>query len=237
MRLAARLFHGRFWALALKELRQIRRDRRLTISLIVPPTLQILLFGFALDPDVRALRLGVVDESRTAESRELISTINENRTFELAGSYPTAAALAQALGAGQLDVRVVVPYDFASDRARGQPVTVQVLLNAVNANTAQIALGSARSGPPHARRYGRATESPSTSTFSAPSSPPRSSPADALDPVPAIVEADRWRFPGAKRQPQLSRSFRSGLGGQAGDLAALSLTCSRFRWRSLGATL
>jgi ABC-2 type transport system permease protein len=139
--LAARLFRGRFWALALKELRQIRRDRRLTISLIVPPTLQILLFGFALDPDVRNLRLGVVDESRTAESRELISSITENRTFELTGAYETAAALGQALGTGRLDVGVVVPYDFARERARGRPVTVQILLNAVNANTAQIAQG------------------------------------------------------------------------------------------------
>ena len=52
---------SRFWALALKELRQIRRDRRLTISLIVPPTLQILLFGFALDSNVRNLQLGVIE--------------------------------------------------------------------------------------------------------------------------------------------------------------------------------
>jgi ABC-2 type transport system permease protein len=136
-----RLGGGRFWALALKELRQIRRDRRLTISLIVPPLLQILLFGFALDADVRDLRLGIADESRTAESRELISVITENRTFRLAGSYPTAAALERALGAGHLDVGVVVPSDFARLRARGRPATVQVLLNAVNANTAQIAQG------------------------------------------------------------------------------------------------
>jgi drug efflux transport system permease protein len=135
------LFQGRFWALALKELRQIRRDRRLTISLIVPPILQILLFGFALDADVRDLRLGIVDESRTAESRELISVITENRTFRLAGSYPTTAALEQALSSGRLDVGVVVPYDFARLRARGRPATVQVFLNAVNANTAQIAQG------------------------------------------------------------------------------------------------
>ncbi len=137
----ARLFRGRFWALALKELRQIRRDRRLTISLIVPPVLQLLLFGFALDADVRDLRLGVVDESRTAESRELISAITENRTFRLAGSYPTTAALEEALSSGRLDVGVVVPWDFARLRARGRPATVQVLLNAVNANTAQIAQG------------------------------------------------------------------------------------------------
>lgn len=141
MRAVARLFRGRFWALALKELRQIRRDRRLMISLIVPPTLQIILFGFALDPEVQNLRLGILDESRTAESRELISAITENRTFRLAGSYPTAAALERAIGAGRLDVGVVVPYDYARLLARHRPATVQVLVNAVNANTAQIAQG------------------------------------------------------------------------------------------------
>ena len=135
------LFGGRFWALALKELRQIRRDRRLTISLIVPPTLQVLLFGFALDSDVRNLKLGIVDESRTLESRELISVLTQNRTFRLAGSYQTAATLGEALGTGRLDVGVVVPYDFARRRMRGRPATVQVLLNAANANTAQIAQG------------------------------------------------------------------------------------------------
>ena len=142
MRLAwRRLFGGRFWALALKELRQIRRDRRLTISLVVPPTLQILLFGFALDSDVRNLGLGVVDESRTAESRELISVLTQNPTFRLAGSYATPEALGEELGLGRLDVGVVVPYDFARLRGRGRPAAVQVLLNAANANTAQIAQG------------------------------------------------------------------------------------------------
>lgn len=140
-RLASTLFGQRFWALALKELRQIRRDRRLTISLIVPPTLQILLFGFALDSDVRNLKLGVVDESRTFESREFISTLTQNRTFTLAGSYASPALLGEDLAAGRLDVGVVVPYDFARRRLRGREDTVQVLLNAANANTAQIAQG------------------------------------------------------------------------------------------------
>ncbi len=140
-RLWSALLGGRFWALALKELRQIRRDRRLTISLIVPPTLQVLLFGFALDSDVRNLKLGIVDESGTLESRELISVLTQNRTFRLSGSYPTPAKLGEALSTGRLDVGVVVPYDFARRRARGRPATVQVLLNAANANTAQIAQG------------------------------------------------------------------------------------------------
>jgi ABC-2 type transport system permease protein len=139
--LAGRLFRGRFWALARKELRQIRRDRRLTLSLVVPPLLQLLLFGFALDPEVRDLRLGVVDESHTPESRELISAITENRTFRLAGSYHTAGALGRALREGRLDLGVVVPYDFARLRWRGRAATIQVLVDAVNANTAQLAEG------------------------------------------------------------------------------------------------
>jgi ABC-2 type transport system permease protein len=137
----SRLVSGRFWALVLKELRQIRRDRRLVISLILPPAMQVLLFGFALDAEVRNMRLGVVDESRTAESREFVSVLTENQTFRLAGVYPTSGALAQALGSGRLDVGVVLPYDFARLRARGQPIIVPILLNGVNANTAQIAQG------------------------------------------------------------------------------------------------
>ena len=140
-RLVAGLFRRRFWALALKELRQIRRDRRLRFSLIVPPVLQVLLFGFALDSEVRNLRLGVVDESRTPESRELISVLTQNPTFHLAGAYATPALMGEALARARLDVGVVIPYDFARLRMRGQPATVQVLLNAANANTAQMSQG------------------------------------------------------------------------------------------------
>jgi ABC-2 type transport system permease protein len=103
--------------------------------------LQVLLFGFALDSHVRDLRLGVVDDSRTFESRELISAITQNQTFRLTGTYHTEKELERSLAAGRLDVGVVVPYDFARRQARGRPVTVQVLLNAANANTAQISQG------------------------------------------------------------------------------------------------
>ncbi|PYM61185.1 MAG: hypothetical protein DMD79_13545, partial [Candidatus Rokuibacteriota bacterium] len=168
-RALARWLEGPFWALALKELRQIRRDRRLALSLVIPPTLQVVLFGLALDSEVRNLQLGAVDQSRTAESRALVSMLTENRTFRLAGYYVSAAELGDALSRGRLDVGVVVPYDFTRQRQRGRPVTVQVLLNAVNANTAQIAQGyvegaiaafNGRTGPPVA---GSGTPDPAVS--------------------------------------------------------------------------
>ena len=52
----------RFWSLALKELRQIRRDKRLVLSLIIPPVVQLLVFGLALDPEVKDQRVGIVDD-------------------------------------------------------------------------------------------------------------------------------------------------------------------------------
>ena len=130
-------------ALIRKEFNQIRRDRRLAISLILPPVVQLTLFGFALSATVSNVRLGVVDESRTPESRELIATLTESKSFELAGYYSSVDRLGKATSEGNVDAGVVVPYDYARDLMRGRAPTVQFLMNAMNANTATIAQGYA----------------------------------------------------------------------------------------------
>ena len=138
-----RIFNHRLRALIRKEFAQIRRDRRLAFSLVLPPTLQLLLLGFALSATVTNLKLGVVDDSRTPESRELIATLSESRSFRLANYYFSVDQLGDAIGRGKLDAGVVIPYGFARDLRRGRPVTVQFLLNAMNANTAAISQGYA----------------------------------------------------------------------------------------------
>src|SRR4051812_40536387 len=97
------IFGGRFWPLTLKELRQIKRNRRLVFSLIIPPTLQLILFGFALNPQVTHLRLGVVDASRTAESRVLVSAFVESQSFVVEQQFASADELGAALSRGDLD--------------------------------------------------------------------------------------------------------------------------------------
>jgi ABC-2 type transport system permease protein len=134
---------SRLRALMGKEFNQIRRDKRMAISLIVPPTLQLLLFGFALDSTVSHLRLGAIDWSQTPESREMISTLTESKSFRLGGDYASVQDLEAAISRGKLDAGIVVPYEFARDLRRGTPVDVQILLNAANANTATIAQGYA----------------------------------------------------------------------------------------------
>jgi ABC-2 type transport system permease protein len=133
-----RLLSYRMRALIKKEFDQIGRDRRLQISLILPPVLQLTLFGFALSAAVSNVRLAVVDDSRSPESRELISTLTESKSFQLAGYYSSVDQLGDAVSRGDADAGVVVPYDYARDLARQRPTTVQFLLNATNANTATI---------------------------------------------------------------------------------------------------
>jgi ABC-2 type transport system permease protein len=140
-----RAFLGyRMRALIRKEFRQILRDRRLAISLILPPTLQLLLFGFALNATVSNLRLGVVDDSRTPESRELVANMTESKSFRAAGNYLDVNDMSKKIADGDLDAGLVIPYDYARDLQRGRPATVQVLLNAMNSNTATIGQGFAQ---------------------------------------------------------------------------------------------
>ena len=139
-----RAFLGyRMRALIRKEFRQILRDRRLAMSLILPPTLQLLLFGFALNATVSNLRLGVVDDSRTPESRELAAIMTESKSFRAAGTYLNVNEMGKKIANGNLDAGLVIPYDYARDLQRGRPATVQVLLNAMNSNTATIGEGYA----------------------------------------------------------------------------------------------
>lgn len=135
------IFTHRLRALVRKELNQIKRDRRIMMSLILPPILQLVLFGSVMNPKVANVQLGLVDASQSPESRDLIAALTKSGTFSLSGVYQSSDALGEELRRGTIDAGIVIPGDFARDLDRGRPTTVQVLLNAMNANTAAISQG------------------------------------------------------------------------------------------------
>jgi ABC-2 type transport system permease protein len=143
MKVIRSLFSYRFLAVLRKEFAQMRRDRRLIMSLAVFPTIQLLLFTLVLNATVSNLKLGIIDDSRTPESRGLTATLTESKSFKLAGYYYSVEKLGDAISRGDVDAGVIVPFTYAKDLQRGRPVTVQLLLNAMNANTAAIAQGYA----------------------------------------------------------------------------------------------
>src|SRR4051794_30649788 len=132
-------FNYRIVALIRKDFQQTRRAGRLALSMVVPPVLQVILFGYVLNSKVTNLGLGVLDQSGTPESRELIANLNESRSFRLTRSYLSLNEMSAAISRGQVKAGVVIPYDFARNLQRGRTASVQFLLNAMDANTATIA--------------------------------------------------------------------------------------------------
>lgn len=136
-------FASRFWALVRKEINQILRNKQLIILLTFPPTIQLLIYGFALNPDVHYLKLGVVDYARSQESRELVSAFTENRIFTLQKVLESEKELGTEVEHGNLAVGLVIPPEFNRDLAKEKPTQIQILIDGVDANTAGIANGYA----------------------------------------------------------------------------------------------
>jgi ABC-2 type transport system permease protein len=143
MKLLDAFMSPRLRALIRKEFAQIRRDRRLAISLVIPPVVQLVLFGFALNAEVSHLKMGIVDDSHSVQSRDLIADMTQSGSFDLTRSYGSVKELSDALAHGDLDAGLAIPVDFERDLQRGRPVDIQILINAMNSNTAAIAQGYA----------------------------------------------------------------------------------------------
>src|SRR6266446_5003217 len=132
-------FTPRLLALMRKEFTQIRRDTRIVISLIVPPALLLLLFGFVLNSKIENVRLGVIDQSGTKESRELIDDLSVSRSFRLTRAFLSPGELSDALTDGRVQAGLIIPAEFSRDLVKGRQANVQFVLNAMDANTATVA--------------------------------------------------------------------------------------------------
>jgi ABC-2 type transport system permease protein len=141
MKLIRRFLESRFWALMQKEINQILHDKQLISLLLIPPTIQLLIFGFALSPDVQNLKLGVVDYAQTNESRELISSLVENNIFRPSSYQNSQAKLGRQVETGQLAAGLIIPPDFNRKIDAEKTAEVQVLIDGVDSNTAGIATG------------------------------------------------------------------------------------------------
>lgn len=155
-----RLLGSCFWALAVKEINQILRNKQLLFLLLFPPTVQLLLYGFTLNPDVRHLPLGIVDYANTSASRELVAAVTENHLFVTKDYSSSQQELGKQVENGQVTAGLVIPPEFDRDLSRNRTAQVQVLLDGVDANTAGIAGGYIRQIITHYSRQQEAIQAP-----------------------------------------------------------------------------
>ncbi|HVI26303.1 MAG TPA: ABC transporter permease [Xanthomonadaceae bacterium] len=133
----------RLSAVMRKELRQLRRDR-LTLAMIVGiPVLQLVLFGYAINLNLRGLSAGIADQADTAGSRALVMDMLATGVVEPALSARTPQELMRALRRGEISVGIVVPPDFERRRSEGREA-VQVLVDGTDTVVQGAALQLAR---------------------------------------------------------------------------------------------
>ena len=106
--------------------------------LFLPPLIQLLIYGFAVNLDVDSARIAWMDQDRTPQSRELLSEFEGSGRFVIAATPISEPEMQGLLDRGKVDGVVRVLPGFARDVERGRTAGVQVLLDGTNSNTASL---------------------------------------------------------------------------------------------------
>jgi ABC-2 type transport system permease protein len=162
MSLVSRIRLSRFWPMLWKEFIQMRRDRLTLMMMTTLPAVQLVLFGYAIQTDVRNLPTIVLDESRTSESRRLINVINNTGNFRIAGEVANRDQIEHQIQSAQAAAALVIPPDYARDVRAGRTAFVQMIVDAADPQTSGAAMsgaqlaGAAMSTEIVAQRFGTA---------------------------------------------------------------------------------
>lgn len=129
--------------MVVKEFLQIRRDKRMLPLILFAPVIQVILLGYAATVDVKHIPLVVYDADRSLESRQYLERFTNSGYFTIAEYAGNPADLDRALDHGQATLAVSIPHDFSKSLGLGRPVSVQLLADGTDANTANISLSYA----------------------------------------------------------------------------------------------
>jgi ABC-2 type transport system permease protein len=122
-------FFERVLAIASKEVRQLRRDRLTGAMIVGIPLIQILIFGYGINFDVRHIRAGVSDYANTSASRALVSQLQASQVVDFVARAPDAEALRREIAAGQISAGLYIPPDFERRRLATDRPIAQLLID------------------------------------------------------------------------------------------------------------
>ncbi len=131
---------GRIFNLVLKEFLQLRRDRQGRFRLIIPPLIQMIIFGYAATFEVYHVSMAVLDFDHSQESRELISRFEYSGRFRIVETAKTPAEIRRAIDRSDAVVAIVIDAGFAQELRKGVSAPAQIIVDGTNSNTALIAL-------------------------------------------------------------------------------------------------
>jgi ABC-2 type transport system permease protein len=132
---------ARIIPIVVKEFLELRRDKGARFLLVVPPIVQMLLFGYAATFEVYHVSTSVLDLDHTQESRELISRFTSSNRFDVVKVAQTQREINETIDSSDAAVALVIHAGFAELLRKGQAAPLQVIVDGTNSNTALIALG------------------------------------------------------------------------------------------------
>jgi ABC-2 type transport system permease protein len=127
-----------------KEFLELRQDPRLFGIVIMAPLIQLTMLGYAATTDVRNVPLVVVDEDRSAASRELISRFEASENFVVVDSLTSLDAVDAYLDEGEAWMALAIAAGYGERIRVGQPAVIQLVADGTDANSTNVALGYAR---------------------------------------------------------------------------------------------
>ncbi len=127
--------------IVIKEFLQTFRDKRMRFFLIIPPLVQLMMFGYVVTMDVDRIPTAVYDLDRSSDSRELVRRLASSGYFIINEQARSSMEIMDMLDRGKIICSVQINQGFQEQVRRGIPTSVQVLVDGTDSNTALIALG------------------------------------------------------------------------------------------------
>ncbi len=126
-------------AIAKKEFKQLWRDKRLLFVILFFPIFLLIIFGYAVNFDVKNIQLAVLDKNNTEVSRDFVNSILSSNYFKLAKQLNNDSEIKETLDKKSAQIVLVIPKDFSKNiHTHKQPAKIQFLIDGVDGNTATI---------------------------------------------------------------------------------------------------
>lgn len=132
------IINGRIWALIIKELLALFRDPRSRLVLIGPPVIQLFLFSYSATLEVKNISVAIYNQDAGMYSTEIIQRITASPTFTQLILVQNEQALRQQIAEKRALVALQFPINFSQKLLAGEASDIQVLLDGINSNSAQI---------------------------------------------------------------------------------------------------
>lgn len=128
-----------FRALIVKEFKHVIRDRRSLFFLLAQPVMMMILFGFALSNEVKESKAVIIDHARDEVSHKLIDRFNQSHFFQVVDVIPNENEIQHLFEKGLARLAIILPANLADDLKHQNQAAVQIVADASDPNTAQIA--------------------------------------------------------------------------------------------------